>query len=119
MALVVFGMGQHGPDIYLSSIVVNRNDQPNLVASNIEHREFTNLVGGWEDGAKLGEICEGALFHVGVPTGQRRLGIRKFLGESLRRFRVTTCIKVILNVPASRGHLASDFHFRGKNLTVW
>lgn len=86
MALVVFGMGQHGPDIYFSSIVVNRGDQSNLVSSDIEHRKFTNLVRGWEDGAKLGGICEGAIFHIGVPTGQSRLGIRKFLGEFIEAF---------------------------------
>jgi hypothetical protein len=49
-------MGQHGPDIYLSSIVMNRGDQSNLVSSDIEHREFTNSVRSWEGGAKLGEI---------------------------------------------------------------
>lgn len=56
MALVVFGMRQHGPDIYLSSIVVNRGDQSSLVSSDIEHREFTNSVRSWEGGPKLGEI---------------------------------------------------------------
>jgi hypothetical protein len=49
-------MGKHGTDIDLFSIVVNRGDQSNLVSSNIEYGEFTNSVGSWEDGAKLGEV---------------------------------------------------------------
>ena len=40
------------------------------------------------------------MFHIGVPMGQGRFGIRKSLGEFIERFRVMTCIKVILKIPA-------------------
>jgi hypothetical protein len=63
---------------------VDRGNQSNLIPSNIERREFTNSVGCWEDGAKLGEVREAALFHSGVPTGQGRLGIGKFLGKFIQ-----------------------------------
>jgi hypothetical protein len=79
-------MGKHGTDIELFSIVVNRGDQSNLISSNIKHRQFTNSVGSWEDSAKFGEVREAALFHSGIPTGQGRLGIGKFLGEFIQTF---------------------------------
>jgi hypothetical protein len=82
---IALGMGKHRTDIELFSIIVNRGDQSNLVSSNIKHREFTNSVGSWEDGAKLGEV-RAARFHSGVPTGQGRLAIGKFLGEFIQTF---------------------------------
>jgi hypothetical protein len=79
-------MGKHRTDINLFPIVVNRGNQSNLFPAILKHREFTNSVGGWEDGAKLGEIREATLFHSGVPTDQGRLGTGKFLDEFIQTF---------------------------------
>jgi hypothetical protein len=86
-------MGKHSTDIDLFSIVVHRGDQSNLISSNVKHREFTNSVGSWEGGAKLGEVREAALFHSSVPTGRADVVSGNFSANSFRRFRVMTCIK--------------------------
>jgi hypothetical protein len=63
-------MGQHMADINLVSIIMHRGNQSNLVASNIKHREFSNLVGVRKGLAQLGEIQKTAFSHDRVPTGQ-------------------------------------------------
>jgi len=46
-------------------------DQSNFVASNIKHREFSNLVGVRKGLAQLHEIQKPALSHNRAPTGKR------------------------------------------------
>ena len=68
-------------DINLVSIIMHRRDQSNFVASNIEHREFSNLVGLRKSLAQLREIQKTALSHNRVPTREGRFGIRVFFRE--------------------------------------
>jgi hypothetical protein len=68
-------------DINLVSIIMHRRDQSNFVASNIEHREFSNLVGLRKSLAQLREIQKTALSHNPVPTREGRFGIRVFFRE--------------------------------------
>jgi hypothetical protein len=43
-------MGQHGTNIDLTPIVVNRRNQPSLIATDIEDGEFAYFIGGREHG---------------------------------------------------------------------
>jgi hypothetical protein len=60
---------------------MHRGNQSNLVASDIKHREFSNLVGMREDFAELGEIQKTAFWHDRVPTREGRFGVRVFFRE--------------------------------------
>jgi hypothetical protein len=50
---------------------VHCRDQSNFVPSNIEHREFFNLVGASKSLAQLREIPKPAFSHYPVPTRER------------------------------------------------
>jgi hypothetical protein len=56
VASVVFLMSQHVADVNLVSIIMHRRDQSNFVASNIEDREFSDLVGLRESLSQLDEV---------------------------------------------------------------
>ena len=58
-------------DINLVSIIVHCRDQSNFVPSNIEDREFSNLVGVGKEPAQLREIPKPAFSHYPVPTRER------------------------------------------------
>ncbi len=68
-------------DVNLVSIIMHRGNQSNLVASNIKHREFSNLVGVRKGLAQLREIQKPALSHNRVPTCKRRLGVQVLFRE--------------------------------------
>jgi len=67
-ACVVFLMSQHVADVNLVPIIVHRGDQSNFVATNIKHREFSNLVGVRKRLAQLREIQKTAFSYNRVPT---------------------------------------------------
>jgi hypothetical protein len=92
-------MSQHMADINLVSIIMHRRDQSNFVASNIEHREFSNLVGLRKGLAQLREIQQTALSHNHVPTREGRFGVRVFFREFIQAF---PC---------------NDMHYRGATLS--
>jgi hypothetical protein len=48
-------MSQHVADINLVSIIMDRGDESNFVASNIKDREFSDLIGLRENLAQLDE----------------------------------------------------------------
>jgi hypothetical protein len=50
---------------------VHCRDQSNFVPSNIEDREFSNLVGVGKEPAQLREIPKPAFSHYPVPTRER------------------------------------------------
>jgi hypothetical protein len=60
---------------------VHSGNQSNFVASNIEYREFSNLVGVWKGLAQLREIQKPVFSDNHVPTSNRRFGIRVFFRE--------------------------------------
>ena len=64
-------MRQHVADVNLVSIIMHSGDQSNFVASNIEHSEFSDLVGVGKDFVQLREIPKPVFSHNRVPTGER------------------------------------------------
>jgi len=60
---------------------MHRGNQSNFVASNIKHREFSNLLGVRKGLAQLREIQKPAFSHNRVPTCKRRLGIQVLFRE--------------------------------------
>ena len=58
-------------DVNLISIIMQRGDQSNFVASNIKHSEFPNLIGVRKDFAQLRKIQKPRLTHDRVPTRKR------------------------------------------------
>ena len=68
-------------DINLVSIIMDRGDESNFVASNIKDREFFNLIGVGKDFAQLKKIQKPTLTHDRVLTRESRFRIRMFLRE--------------------------------------
>jgi hypothetical protein len=60
---------------------MHRGDQSNFVASNIKHREFSNLVSVRKSLAQWREIQKSAFSHNRVPPSKRRFGVRMFFRE--------------------------------------
>jgi len=74
-------VSQHVADVNLVSIIMHRGNQSNFVATDIKHREFSNLVGVRKGLAQLHEIQKPAFSHNRVPMRKRRFSIRVFLRE--------------------------------------
>ena len=74
-------VSQHVADVNLVSIIMHRGNQSNFVATDIKHREFSNLVGVRKGLAQLHEIQKPAFLHNRVPMRKRRFSIRVFLRE--------------------------------------
>jgi len=72
---VILLVSQHVADVNLVSIIVHSGNQSNFVASNIKHREFSNLVGVRKGLAQLRQIQKPAFSHNRVPTRKRRFGV--------------------------------------------
>ena len=68
-------------DVNLVSIIMHRGNQSNFVATDIKHREFSNLAGVGKGLAQLHEIQKPAFSHNRVPMRKRRFSIRVFLRE--------------------------------------
>ena len=97
-------MSQHVADINLAPIIVYRGDQSNFVASNIEDREFSHLVGVRKFFAELHEILKPAFTHNRVPPRERRLSIWMPLD------------KVVQTLPCDDMHESAE---NGRNLARW
>jgi hypothetical protein len=50
---------------------MHSGDQSNLVATDIKHSEFSDLIGLWKGLAQLREIQKPTLSHHHVPTRKR------------------------------------------------
>src|SRR5712691_1157747 len=74
--LVVFLMSQHGTDIYSTPIVVDRSNQPSLIATNIEDGEFAHFICGRKHGAHFDQGGKIAPLHVPVPVLKSCSGVR-------------------------------------------
>jgi len=71
-------------DVNLVSIIMHRGNQSNFVATDIKHREFSNLVGVRKGLAQLHLIQKPAFSHNRVPMRKRRFSIRVFLRELIQ-----------------------------------
>jgi hypothetical protein len=77
-------MGKHSANIH--SVIMNGSNQANSVSSNVKHGKFTNSVGGWEDGAKLGNAGKAAFLHSNVPISKRRFRLGVFFSKFVETF---------------------------------
>src|SRR5262245_9538582 len=68
-------MGQHSTDIHFLPIVMDRCNQPGLVAPNIEDGEFAHFIRRREHRTHVCQRGKIALFHVPVPMIKHRTGI--------------------------------------------
>jgi hypothetical protein len=85
-------VGKHRTDIDFLSVIVNRSNSANFVSTHVKHRKFTDSVGSWEDGAKLGKVGKVAFFHtIKYQRASADLISGNFSVNSFNRFRVITC----------------------------
>ena len=79
-------MREHVPDVNLAAIEMDRSNQPNLIAADIEYAPLIYLIHGWESSAEFGKILEVGGCHHLEPTHQRRFAIRMLLPEKAQCF---------------------------------
>ena len=75
MTPAVLRMGEHMPDIDLSTVVVNGNKQSKFVPRDVEHGKFFHLVCGGKRNPQFGERGVIGFPDDGIPVAQRNLGI--------------------------------------------
>ncbi len=66
LVLIVFLMGQDGADIYFTPIVIDRSNEPCLVAPNIEDGQLTNFIRSWEHSTHFYQRGKIVLLHIKV-----------------------------------------------------
>jgi hypothetical protein len=92
-AFVVFGMGKHGTDVDLFSIVANRSDQSNLISSNIKHCELPTRSAVGKTARSSAKFKKLPFFIVAYQRARADWVSGNLSANSFRRFRVMTCIK--------------------------
>src|SRR5579863_1636307 len=77
LILIVLGVSQHVPDIDFLTVVMDRGDEPVLVAAKVEHRELTDLIHRCKRSPEVRKRAEIRLGHDRVPRlqGLRRLPV--------------------------------------------
>jgi hypothetical protein len=93
-AFVVFGMRQDVANVQSLAIEVNGDDQAILVATNVEHREFSHLIDAAPHVfANVGEPFPLGLTGQPIPSHERLFGVgmevpkraKGFLGDDMHR----------------------------------
>jgi len=84
-------------DVNLVSIIMHRGNQSNFVATDIKHREFSNLVGVRKGLAQLHEIQKPAFRIIAYQCARDDLASGCFSANSFKRFRVMTCTRADRN----------------------
>jgi hypothetical protein len=65
---------------------MNRRNQADLIAADIEYRKFTHLIGGWKGLAKVSEGIEVLLLDYLIPSRERRFSLRILIREFIKAF---------------------------------
>ena len=79
--MIIFGVCQYRADEYFVAVVVDRCDQSEFVAADIEHRQAVHVVGTGERRSQIVEVGKNFAFHGAVPCLQRVFGIWVFRPE--------------------------------------
>lgn len=75
-------MSQYVTNIDLSSIEMDRRNQSEFIAPNVEHDPVADLVGSWKRCPQLAEVLKIRLLHDFEPPDERRFTVR-MLGPKL------------------------------------
>ena len=79
-------MGEDMPYVNFFPVVVDRRDESHLIPSNVENREFSNLVGVGKNRSHLLNIREIGVPHLIEPLNQAGCTIRVNFSEIVQSF---------------------------------